>query len=430
MLENTLKWDAYSAGKVLDEATLKTLTDYRDPEGREYLENNDPGAVAAMITAVAEKVESPGPVEYVLTIGVDFLSTEPTRVSLFHQLATSPSRDPYAPFLRIVKRNMSWYTTCKATAMLTFLLSKDPLSSDIPAPLEVRLTALRTYRDLVLASNSNSHPDQELAAGLAGLQTLLQDDSLRVAFWKESGASRLVSILEIALRRNVQILYQAVFLVWVLGYNKSISKDFSRTPILTMLLDILRAHAKEKVVRITLAALVNALDQGTNNESLLEAGLPALLSNLALRKWSDEDMIADMERLTEVMDANMHVMSSIEKYRVELASGRLAWGTCHTSERFWREHAHVFHAQDCKLLRALVACLNSEDTVTVAVACHDLGEFARFYPRGKALLQELNAKAVVMKLMSHREVAVQKNALLAVQKMMVNNWEHLRTVKI
>ena len=42
-----------------------------------------------------------------------------------------------------------------------------------------------------------------------------------------------------------------------------------------------------------------------------------------------------------------------------------------------------------------------------------------------SILTNLDAKSAVMTLMTHPDAGVQKEALLAVQKMMVNNWEYL-----
>jgi V-type H+-transporting ATPase subunit H len=59
------------------------------------------------------------------------------------------------------------------------------------------------------------------------------------------------------------------------------------------------------------------------------------------------------------------------------------------------------------------------------VACFDLGELSRFHPGGKKLIERANGKATVMGLMTHPDAGVQKQALLAVQKIMVQHWEYL-----
>jgi len=59
------------------------------------------------------------------------------------------------------------------------------------------------------------------------------------------------------------------------------------------------------------------------------------------------------------------------------------------------------------------------------MALFDLGEFARWYPRGKSLIEDFRGKNRIMNCMSHNSPKVKKMALLCVQKMMVQNWEFL-----
>jgi V-type H+-transporting ATPase subunit H len=74
----------------------------------------------------------------------------------------------------------------------------------------------------------------------------------------------------------------------------------------------------------------------------------------------------------------------------------------------------------------LIDLLESDDSKTVAVALFDLGEFVRFYPNGKHIAKRLGAKKVAMKLMTHENGDVQKQALQCISKMMVNKWEFVK----
>jgi len=67
----------------------------------------------------------------------------------------------------------------------------------------------------------------------------------------------------------------------------------------------------------------------------------------------------------------------------------------------------------------------SNDPLVLAVAAHDIGEYVRHYPRGKNVLDQLQGKTQVMKLLTHADPNVRYHALLAVQKLMVHNWEYL-----
>ena len=62
------------------------------------------------------------------------------------------------------------------------------------------------------------------------------------------------------------------------------------------------------------------------------------------------------------------------------------------------------------------------------VACHDLGEYVRYYARGKQVLESLGIKSHIMRLMAHSNKHVKYAALTAVQKIMVQNWEFMGTL--
>ena len=90
-------------------------------------------------------------------------------------------------------------------------------------------------------------------------------------------------------------------------------------------------------------------------------------------------------------------------------------------------------------MKTLVGLLGSdEDFTTVAVACYDIGQFVRFYPNGKMIVEHWGTKAIVMELLARSQdpvdeaekaawMEVQKQALLCCSKMMVSNWEFLET---
>jgi len=75
----------------------------------------------------------------------------------------------------------------------------------------------------------------------------------------------------------------------------------------------------------------------------------------------------------------------------------------------------------------LAEILNSStNPLYLSIACYDIGEFVRFHPRGKIVIQNLrDCKSKIMLLMTNADTEVQKQALLCVQKLMVHNWEYL-----
>lgn len=138
-------------------------------------------------------------------------------------------------------------------------------------------------------------------------------------------------------------------------------------------------------------------------------------------------MSSDCDLLQAALIEAEQKLSSFDEYRGELLSGRLQWTPVHKSQRFWRENVTKFNEDKYMLLRKLGAILEStsSEPVELQVACHDLGEYTRYYARGKAVLENLGIKSHIMRLMAHKDKLVKYQALLAVQKIMVQNWEYL-----
>merc|ERR1711966_349845 len=79
------------------------------------------------------------------------------------------------------------------------------------------------------------------------------------------------------------------------------------------------------------------------------------------------------------------------------------------SEKFWVDNYLHFEKDEFRAIKKLVDIAStSKDPTTLAVACHDLGEFTRLHPQGKLVLAKFpRAKATAMSCMNHedREVA-------------------------
>mmetsp|Transcript_14218 Transcript_14218/g.24136 ORF Transcript_14218/g.24136 Transcript_14218/m.24136 type:complete len:88 (-) Transcript_14218:644-907(-) len=81
---------------------------------------------------------------------------------------------------------------------------------------------------------------------------------------------------------------------------------------------------------------------------------------------------------------------------------------------------------DFHLLKVLIALLSSQDEDVATIACYDIGEFVRHYPNGRAIAKRLGAKELVMPLIEHENVELQRHALQCVSKIMVQNWEFVK----
>ena len=197
---------------------------------------------------------------------------------------------------------------------------------------------------------------------------------------------------------------------------------------ISALVGLVAAARREKVVRVAIATLRNlcrADGEGAATafaEMMIDAGLLTTLENFRERKWTDADIEEDLEAVREFLLANFRELSSLERYEKEVAGSALVFNHLH-GEKFMREHAMACDRADFKVIRRLMVHLGSVDPTTQAVACSDLGDFVRFYPNGRSIIKLLGCKPMVMALMQSEHAEVAQHALLAVSKMMVNNWE-------
>jgi len=232
-----------------------------------------------------------------------------------------------------------------------------------------------------------------------------------------------------------QVLYDATFCLWAISYDPASYPIFADTEAVSLLVRV-SLTAKDKVVRVGLSTLRNLLGKtspsGKNfNEQMIDSDVLTVLAEIAVRQWSNadrdrEDAMEDLKILTVELQKNVRVLSSFDRYKIELQTGHLKRGFIH-SERFWSENARKFEYKNFQLIRELIALLDdpTSDAATIAVACYDLGEFARFYESGRSVIVHHKGKSKLMQLVEHKDDEVKKEALQASAKLLISNWEYV-----
>lgn len=298
---------------------------------------------------------------------------------------------------------------------------------------------LCTYSEWVLLILKSVNPldgleSPKVVYTLNALQQLLSSAKGRSAVVECDGLPTLVGLMsggERTTHSAVQLLYQVVFCVWSLSYSPeaALAMVTSKVGLVTRLVDIVKTVQKEKVVRVALATLRNLVGIGSASSDMVNAGILKVIENLQQRKWADEDVLTDLEFLHSALQVNLVSMSSWEVYAKEVASERLEWSPSHKSESFWKDNYKTFESNNMQTLKQLVALLTSHEPQTLAIACHDIGQFIKMHPEGRRLMTQLGAKQSAMVLLKHNDPNVQKYALNCVQRLMVINWEYLQSAK-
>jgi V-type H+-transporting ATPase subunit H len=369
--------------------------------------------------------------------------------ALFWDRGAKAFVDNFKPFEDHISSRDSWIATAAAFCAATILVPT--LTSDGSSSTNSNNTPLQK---LV------SHSCGSLNAGKDGVTSclpvvtvLVANDVSREALGKAGAVGYLTRHLKLSNSASsgegaggsgglsstlsAQTVYEICFTLWTLSFSPKHRSDFVSHTTTSVLVTLAGRSPREKTTRVALATLVNLLcGEGGGEEEgggvsvpsstfiseALQTNFLRTLTTLQTQAFTDTDIAEDVTLLHKTISDNYKQFSTWEKYEVEVASGALQWGATHTTE-FWREYSKSMEGRDFRVLKMLIGLLGGDDDETVAVACFDIGEWARFFPNGKALVKKLGGKDKVMGLMAHENEEVGKQALLSVSKLCVEKWE-------
>lgn len=112
------------------------------------------------------------------------------------------------------------------------------------------------------------------------------------------------------------------------------------------------------------------------------------IDTLLTNKWNDPLIKENLNSIYDYLEKNYKFLNCFEKYVAEIESGDLKWGSLHTND-FWEDNFKEFEREGFKYVKMLCEIVNKTEPVNnsekiemIAVACFDIGEFARLYPGG------------------------------------------------
>ncbi|KAH9951506.1 ATPase V1 complex subunit H [Amylocystis lapponica] len=410
-------WEGYQRAGLITQEELALIKKVdRQPRAKtESLLLSDGQSYAALYLRLLKTLQRVDTQQCILVLIADALADHDERIQLFTRATRTDSELPYEPLLRLLETQDD-FVQLKAIQILTVLLSSES------APLHVQqlqpfINALAAF----VASSSLHKRDVAVQC----LEAVLPRPECRKAMWTNL---LLISGLVDILRHNPgpQMSYQVGFCIWLLTFEQEVAEQINvKYDIIPLLIDIAQAAIKEKVIRVIVATFRNLVSKApsANLPAMLVAQLLPFAKNLSTRKWSDEDIVEDVQYLRDELNANFESLTTYDEYSSELTSGHLSWTPVHDSDIFWKENATKLNNEDYGQLKALIRLLKeSSDPTILAVAAHDIGQYVKHYERGKIVLTELGGKTRVMELMSHQNSDVRYQALLSVQRLVSHPW--------
>jgi len=370
--------------------------------------------------AVLSIKDDAAPVQYILTVLYDMLREDGSCYELFEQ-ASKDGCSIFGPLLGVLERSSSdpnWvYVADKAAWLLSAVIAHMP-----------RYFSEGDVKDLVKQLTSGTCCS-ELGV-LEGITNLLKSESHRQIVWSQPGVPKLVLKIDPKTTPS-PIQYKSMFAIWMISFDPALAASLEGDNVIQKMKAILVYCRTEKVIRLCLTVLKSFLSQKADCQSICEAiveeGILESVQQLEYEKWRDAELYDDIRELVQLINSEVKEMSNFDRYMKELESGSLTWGFIHSS-KFFGENVMKFENGEFKAVKLLASLLSSDNAVTLAVACHDIGEFVSLHPLGKKQVARLGVKERVMELMGSTDPdkrEVRREALLCCQKIMLNKWQEV-----
>lgn len=420
VMKRTVPWRNYAEAGLITAKDLELITEFdkKEPDvQQDMLSNERKGKkYVTLLFTVLGKINTVEPLQYVVALLNELVDGSTDRVLALYT-EVSKTMDIYTPLFSAIRRvDSDWFLNKEASNLLRLLLCHPDTTASEEAGkdfLEWIKTQLQSKELLNVM----------IVVGV--LRKLLLVVKYRDAF----GPSGL-PLLQAVASENIaplkfQLLYEVCMCIWLCLYNK----ELAATPAVALvatLASITRQIAKEKVRRMSVASLRSLTACRENRHAMIACHVEKLATSLLSQKLTDQEYADDLQALQTALMTEITEMSSWDMYRTEVLSGQLDWSPVHRSERFWREYVGLFENNSWEILTKLQQILQSPDSSAraIAVCCFDIGEFARFHPRGKQVLAKFDFKMDLMKLLTHADSEVRKNALFSLQKLMSNKLEY------
>ncbi|TGO24244.1 hypothetical protein BPAE_0108g00370 [Botrytis paeoniae] len=450
--QRPIPWDgAVRAGTITDDqlSKIRAVDKVRKEQRKEIVEK-DTNAYRKLfvgsegessVLESATRAKRPDVVQYILVLLGDLLDGIPTLSKTL-----SEHDDPYKPFLPLLNQSAELESPIP-------LLTSTVLTSIISGSKDASQNALEAMPKLLHYLSTLAKSSDGGLQDIAVLQysSLLQGKKSRGLFWNQrsetieplvtilksaagvsngdsastlwSGAASIRSGPEGTLGGGVglQLLYHVLLVLWQLSFEgaaigEGLEDEYNIIPLYTQLL---RLSPKEKTTRLLVSSLYNLL--ASNQSSLLPvavfARLPALLQNLNGRHLTDEDLLDDLKKLSEMLEEHTKTQTTFDEYAAEVHSGHLRWSPPHRNQIFWAENARKIldyeQGELCKKLAEIMSKPWENDKQVLAIACNDVGYLVKEVPEKRSQLERLGLKTRVMELMTEPDETVRWESLNA-----------------
>ncbi|KAG0366448.1 H(+)-transporting V1 sector ATPase subunit H [Gamsiella multidivaricata] len=278
--------------KAVDKKTGEDLSRVVDQEGHVYAE---------LFVSLLQKLVRVDTIQSILIFIDDMLLDHEERATLFLELAKNDPALPYSPLLKCL-RSEDEFVPLKASKILTTLLCASPKPNKDAAQELFRWTTAH------LQSNNSAIVDLAVQV----LESALRQRDLRPLYWHTPHAmDALVRILKTE-GSSPQMQYQIIYCFWILSFDTEIAEELNRRyDVIPTLVEIAKSAIKEKVIRVIISTLRNLVEKApeANLAAMAAVKLLTFTENLSTRKWSDGEILEDVNYLKAELEENFQTLT-------------------------------------------------------------------------------------------------------------------------
>lgn len=359
--------------------------------------------------------------KYLLVLVSDLLASE----KFLSKLSSLERAQPNSTFSPFFKHIDSTDEIVKLLAIhdLTYLLIQPYADADesIVAELISTLSAL---------TESTSFNLKYLALEL--ITEILSVKKYRAIYWKSHNKyfpillQNLNSHISHNSTESIQFQYKILLSIWLLSFNTDVLKDLSKYYLsdLLVFLKLVKISIKEKIIRLAISILLNVTSipahETLSTENIkffiLTGDILPTLTNLKERKWSDEELVEDLDALFANVQEVYSKLTSFDEYTQELAAKNFKNSPVHTSDEFFLDNLRHFQDNNYKVFKTLISLLDENmEPKSYVYVLSDISKILKLDSKAIEVLTKENKKTKIMELLNHKNSEVRYEALKATQ---------------
>jgi V-type H+-transporting ATPase subunit H len=225
---------------------------------------------------------------------------------------------------------------------------------------------------------------------------------------------------------SIQFQYKVLLSLWLLTFNNEALKEFSKLylPETLSLLRLAKSSIKEKVIRLVISIFINLTSIPANNSVnvhnlkylILMGDILPTLNNLKERKWSDEELIDDLDVLYNSVQEVYSQLTSFDEYLQELATKKFRNSPVHSNDEFFLDNLSKFQDNGYKVFKQLLNLLDEKmEPKSYVLVLSDIGKILKLDSKAIDVLNKEEKKHKIMELLNYTNSEVRYEALKATQ---------------